>query len=147
MLWHPPRPRPPRMRRFVNLGLCKHRVVTVCREWNRLLHDEHRAFYELIVTAVLSVCVCTCVYMWCVCLFATLPCILQLYRADFISAMKLPDTQHFEPSSYLNIKDPWRTEWEKGVQVQALVPRAVNLLSVLYAVDKGLCGQNILQLD
>ena len=61
--------------------------------------------------------------------------------------MKLPDTQHFEPSSYLNIKDPWRTEWEKGVQVQALVPRAVNLLSVLYAVDKGLCGQNILQLD
>ena len=44
------------MRRFVNLGLCKHLVVTVCREWNRLLHDEHRAFYELTVTAVLSVC-------------------------------------------------------------------------------------------
>ena len=53
------------MRRFVNLGLCKHRVVTVCREWNRLLHDEHRAFYELTVTAVLSVCVYmrACVYV------------------------------------------------------------------------------------
>ena len=97
----------------------------MCRQWNKLLPDKHRPFYELTVTAVCvgggggggctCMCVCTCVYMWCVCLSATSP--LQLYRADFISAMKLPDTQHFEPSSYLNIKDPWRTEWEKGVQV------------------------------
>ena len=41
----------------------------------------------------------------------------QLYRADFISLMKLPDTVQLGPGAYLSIRDPWRTEWEKGVQV------------------------------
>ena len=31
--------------------------------------------------------------------------------------MKLPDSHPLEPSSYVEIKEPWRTEWEIGVQV------------------------------
>ena len=41
----------------------------------------------------------------------------QLFRADLISAMKLPDSHPLEPTSYVEIKEPWRTEWEIGVQV------------------------------
>ena len=42
---------------------------------------------------------------------------LQLFRADLISAMKLPDSTPMESGSFLTIKEPWRTEWEIGVQV------------------------------
>lgn len=46
------------------------------------------------------------------------PCFsLQLFRADLISAMKLPDSMPLESGSFLTIKEPWRTEWEIGVQV------------------------------
>ena len=41
----------------------------------------------------------------------------QLFRADLISAMKLPDSVPMEAGSFLTIKEPWRTEWEVGVQV------------------------------
>lgn len=41
----------------------------------------------------------------------------QLFRADLISAMKLPDSMPLESGSFLTIKEPWRTEWEIGVQV------------------------------
>lgn len=44
----------------------------------------------------------------------------QLFRADLISAMKLPDSTPMESGSFLTIKEPWRTEWEIGVQVNAL---------------------------
>lgn len=42
---------------------------------------------------------------------------MQLFRADLISAMKLPDSVPMETGSFLTIRDPWRTEWEIGVQV------------------------------
>ena len=43
--------------------------------------------------------------------------ISQLFRSDLISAMKLPDSMHLDSSSFLIIKEQWRTEWEVGVQV------------------------------
>ena len=42
---------------------------------------------------------------------------LQLFRKDLISAMKLPDTEQLLPEEYVTIGDPWRQEWERGVQV------------------------------
>lgn len=50
--------------------------------------------------------------------YTHMPALLpQLFRADLISAMKLPDSTPMEPGSFLTIREPWRTEWEKGVQV------------------------------
>lgn len=43
---------------------------------------------------------------------------VKLFRSDLISAMKLPDTHQLEPSSYVEIKEAWRSEWEIGVQVR-----------------------------
>jgi hypothetical protein len=31
--------------------------------------------------------------------------------------MKLPDTEQLLPNDYMLITDPWRGEWERGVQV------------------------------
>ena len=31
--------------------------------------------------------------------------------------MKLPDTEQLLPEEYVAIGDPWRQEWERGVQV------------------------------
>lgn len=42
---------------------------------------------------------------------------LQLFRKDLISAMKLADSEPLQEGSYVLISDPWRQEWEKGVQV------------------------------
>ncbi|XP_076446713.1 uncharacterized protein LOC143284030 isoform X2 [Babylonia areolata] len=41
----------------------------------------------------------------------------ELFRKDLISAMKLPDSEPLQEGSYILISDPWRQEWEKGVQV------------------------------
>ena len=49
--------------------------------------------------------------------FSHLHVSVQLFRADLISAMKLPDSMPLESGSFLTIKEPWRTEWEVGVQV------------------------------
>jgi len=35
--------------------------------------------------------------------------------------MKLPDSMPMESGSFLTIKEPWRTEWEIGVQVSYVV--------------------------
>ena len=45
--------------------------------------------------------------------------ISQIFRTDLISAMKLPDHQNLSPDNYMTISDPWRQEWERGVQVTA----------------------------
>lgn len=39
------------------------------------------------------------------------------YRKDLISAMKLPDNEPLTPSEYWVITDPWKQDWERGVQV------------------------------
>jgi hypothetical protein len=41
----------------------------------------------------------------------------ELYRTDFITAMKLPDNELLDDNTYWLIKDPWKLDWEKGVQV------------------------------
>lgn len=41
----------------------------------------------------------------------------ELVRKDLISAMKLPDHENLNKEHFLRILDPWREEWEKGVQV------------------------------
>lgn len=49
--------------------------------------------------------------------FPVLPSHCQLFRKDLISAMKLADSEPLQEGSYFLISDPWRQEWEKGVQV------------------------------
>lgn len=51
----------------------------------------------------------------------------ELFRKDLISAMKLADSDQLQEGSYFLISDPWRQEWEKGVQVP------VNMAEILHA--------------
>uniref|UniRef100_UPI00358FFECB protein Jade-1-like isoform X1 n=2 Tax=Myxine glutinosa TaxID=7769 RepID=UPI00358FFECB len=41
----------------------------------------------------------------------------EVFRKDLISAMKVPDSQQLNTEELLLMCDPWRPEWEKGVQV------------------------------
>lgn len=43
----------------------------------------------------------------------------QVFRTDLITAMKIPDSYQLSPDDYYILADPWRQEWEKGVQVPA----------------------------
>uniref|UniRef100_A0A8C8J519 Protein Jade-1-like n=1 Tax=Oncorhynchus tshawytscha TaxID=74940 RepID=A0A8C8J519_ONCTS len=45
----------------------------------------------------------------------------KVFRTDFITAMKLPDSAQLGPDDFYVLSDPWRQEWEKGVQVPASV--------------------------
>jgi hypothetical protein len=58
----------------------------------------------------------------------------ELFRADLISAMKLPDSHYLEPSSYVEIKEPWRTEWEMGVQV-CVNPESLRKAESSYVIN------------
>lgn len=52
----------------------------------------------------------------------TLPAVCfpaQVFRTDLITAMKIPDSFQLSPEEYYVLADPWRQEWEKGVQVPA----------------------------
>ncbi|RWS31571.1 protein Jade-1-like protein, partial [Leptotrombidium deliense] len=52
----------------------------------------------------------------------------ELFRKDLISCMKLPDSEQLSRDDYLLITDPWKEEWEKGVQVPVnpeSLPKAV----------------------
>uniref|UniRef100_A0A3Q4BZQ2 Protein Jade-1 n=1 Tax=Mola mola TaxID=94237 RepID=A0A3Q4BZQ2_MOLML len=42
---------------------------------------------------------------------------LQVFRTDLITAMKVHDSHQLNPEDYYVLADPWRQEWEKGVQV------------------------------
>lgn len=44
---------------------------------------------------------------------------MQVFRTDLITAMKIPDSFQLSPDEYYILADPWRQEWEKGVQVPA----------------------------
>lgn len=44
---------------------------------------------------------------------------VQVFRTDFITAMKLPDSAQLGLDDFYVLSDPWRQEWEKGVQVPA----------------------------
>ncbi|GAB5570507.1 protein Jade-1 isoform X4 [Prionailurus iriomotensis] len=41
----------------------------------------------------------------------------RVFRTDLITAMKLHDSYQLNPDEYYVLADPWRQEWEKGVQV------------------------------
>ncbi|CAB4014951.1 Jade-3 isoform X1 [Paramuricea clavata] len=41
----------------------------------------------------------------------------EVFRTDLITAMKIPDHQLVTPGTYFDLCDPWKQEWEKGVQV------------------------------
>ncbi|KAI4894508.1 hypothetical protein NFI96_019964 [Prochilodus magdalenae] len=43
----------------------------------------------------------------------------EVFRTDFITAMKLPDSAQLSQEDFYVLSDPWRQEWEKGVQVPA----------------------------
>ncbi|XP_048884289.1 E3 ubiquitin-protein ligase Jade-2-like [Brienomyrus brachyistius] len=43
----------------------------------------------------------------------------EVFRTDFITAMKLPDSAQLSSDDFYVLSDPWRQEWEKGVQVPA----------------------------
>ncbi|XP_018107504.1 E3 ubiquitin-protein ligase Jade-2 isoform X2 [Xenopus laevis] len=43
----------------------------------------------------------------------------EVFRTDLITAMKVPDSFQFGPDEFYILADPWRQEWEKGVQVPA----------------------------
>uniref|UniRef100_A0A8C9AFT0 Jade family PHD finger 2 n=1 Tax=Prolemur simus TaxID=1328070 RepID=A0A8C9AFT0_PROSS len=43
----------------------------------------------------------------------------EVFRTDLITAMKIPDSYQLGPEDYYILADPWRQEWEKGVQVPA----------------------------
>ncbi|XP_010717572.1 E3 ubiquitin-protein ligase Jade-2-like isoform X1 [Meleagris gallopavo] len=43
----------------------------------------------------------------------------EVFRTDLITAMKIPDSFQLSPEEYYVLADPWRQEWEKGVQVPA----------------------------
>ncbi|XP_066429850.1 protein Jade-1 isoform X2 [Eleutherodactylus coqui] len=41
----------------------------------------------------------------------------EVFRTDLITAMKLHDSYQLNPEDYYVLADPWRQDWEKGVQV------------------------------
>ncbi|KAM3833901.1 protein Jade-1 [Diretmus argenteus] len=41
----------------------------------------------------------------------------EVFRTDLITAMKVHDSHPLNPEDYYVLADPWRQEWEKGVQV------------------------------
>ncbi|RNA01110.1 Jade-3 isoform X3 [Brachionus plicatilis] len=59
----------------------------------------------------------------------------ELYRTDFITAMKLPDTESLDEKNYWIIRDPWRLDWEKGVQVP-VKPESLNIPNCSYFADQ-----------
>ncbi|XP_048834170.1 protein Jade-3-like isoform X2 [Brienomyrus brachyistius] len=59
----------------------------------------------------------------------------EVFRKDLISAMKLPDSHHISLEEYYLLADPWRQEWEKGVQVPAS-PDAIPQASVRIVAEE-----------
>lgn len=69
----------------------------------------------MLVKVCVYACVCSNV-VWRIYSYDLLP--NKLFRADLISAMKIPDSQSLEAGTYMTIREPWRTEWDIGVQVR-----------------------------
>ena len=56
-----------------------------------------------------------------------------MFRTDLITAMKIPDHQIVTAGAYFDLSDPWKQEWEKGVQV---VFRRQTLYQLFMFVDQ-----------
>ncbi|XP_029956475.1 protein Jade-1 isoform X3 [Salarias fasciatus] len=69
----------------------------------------------------------------------------EVFRTDFITAMKLPDSAQLGLDDFYVLSDPWRQEWEKGVQVPAnleAIPEPVVRLLPESTVGLSSAGQN-----
>ncbi|XP_071086875.1 protein Jade-3-like [Haliotis cracherodii] len=62
----------------------------------------------------------------------------ELFRKDLISAMKLADSEPLQ-QDYIFISDPWRQEWEKGVQVP-VNPGEIPDISIKTLYEKPITG-------
>ncbi|XP_077396074.1 protein Jade-1 isoform X2 [Festucalex cinctus] len=59
----------------------------------------------------------------------------EVFRTDLITAMKLHDSHQLNPEDYYVLADPWRQEWEKGVQVP-VSPQSIPQPSARALADK-----------
>ncbi|KAI5102715.1 protein Jade-1 isoform X1 [Silurus meridionalis] len=59
----------------------------------------------------------------------------EVFRTDFITAMKLHDSYQLNPEDYYVLSDPWRQEWEKGVQVP-VSPESIPEPAVRVVLEK-----------
>lgn len=64
-----------------------------------------------------------------------------MFRTDLITAMKLHDSFQLNPDEYYVLADPWRQEWEKGVQVP-VSPGTIPEPVARYSLEE--CNQNTL---
>uniref|UniRef100_A0A2I3GXV8 Uncharacterized protein n=1 Tax=Nomascus leucogenys TaxID=61853 RepID=A0A2I3GXV8_NOMLE len=55
----------------------------------------------------------------------------EVFQTDLITAMKIPDSYPLSPVDYYILADPWRQEWEKGVQVHAIPEPMLRILPQL----------------
>ncbi|XP_054913096.1 protein Jade-1 isoform X3 [Poeciliopsis prolifica] len=63
----------------------------------------------------------------------------EVFRTDFITAMKLHDSYQLNPEDYYVLADPWRQEWEKGVQVPVSpqsIPQPVTSIYYIMGVRR-----------
>ena len=60
------------------------------------------------------------------------PAVLQLFRKDLISAMKLPDNEPLEADDYWTVTDTWKQEWEKGVQVSDMASMIIGMVIFIF---------------
>uniref|UniRef100_A0A671KWL7 Protein Jade-1 n=1 Tax=Sinocyclocheilus anshuiensis TaxID=1608454 RepID=A0A671KWL7_9TELE len=59
----------------------------------------------------------------------------EVFRTDLITAMKLHDSYQLNPEDYYELADPWRQEWEKGVQVP-VSPDSIPQCTVCTVAEK-----------
>ncbi|XP_055011554.1 protein Jade-1 [Boleophthalmus pectinirostris] len=60
----------------------------------------------------------------------------EVFRTDLITAMKVPDSYALNPEDFYFLADPWRQEWEKGVQVP-VSPHSIPQPIVRVLSEKG----------
>ncbi|XP_062326321.1 protein Jade-1 isoform X3 [Osmerus eperlanus] len=60
----------------------------------------------------------------------------EVFRTDLITAMKLHDSCQLAPEEFYVLADPWRQQWEKGVQVP-VSPQSIPQPVARLAADQG----------
>ncbi|TNN61100.1 Protein Jade-1 [Liparis tanakae] len=60
----------------------------------------------------------------------------EVFRTDLITAMKVHDSFQLSPEEYYVLADPWRQDWEKGVQVP-VSPQSIPQPVTRELADKG----------
>ncbi|XP_031729071.1 protein Jade-1 [Anarrhichthys ocellatus] len=60
----------------------------------------------------------------------------EVFRTDLITAMKVHDSYQLNPEEYYILADPWRQDWEKGVQVP-VSPQSIPLPVTRVLAEKG----------